>query len=84
MLRLLGTLPDQLSASRTDGRSRIRRGEFIPGDIERCFSVDAVPIREGTAHDVRGNRFISLAHRVRAEVGKTPLHDGLFFSGVPD
>jgi|SRR5208282_1747454 len=79
MLRLLGALPNQVSGSRTGGRSRIRRAEFIPGDVERCFSIDPIPIREGTAYNVGGNSLICLAHRVRAEVGKAPLNDGLVF-----
>jgi hypothetical protein len=76
MLCLLGTLPDRVNGSRIDGR---RRAKFVPGDVERCFPLDSVPIRERTALNVGGNSLICLAHRVGAEVGKAPLHDGLIF-----
>jgi hypothetical protein len=35
MFRLFGALPDQVGSSRTDGRTRNRRAEFVPGDVER-------------------------------------------------
>ena len=79
MLRLLGALPDQVSGSRTGGRSRIRPAEFVPGKFEKSFVIDSVPVRERTALNVEGNGLICLAHRVRTEVGNASLHDGLVF-----
>ena len=53
--------------------------EFVPGDVERSFSIGPVPIREGTALNVGGNSLICLTHRIRAEISKAPLHDGFVF-----
>ena len=51
-VRLFGSLPDGVSGSRTGGRRRDNRDvEFIPGDVERIFSLGPVPIRERTALD---------------------------------
>jgi hypothetical protein len=82
MLRLFGTLPDYVSLSRTDASGRPRDdggAEFIAGNGESCFSVGSVPIRERTALNVGGNSLICIAHRVRTEVGKASMHDGLVF-----
>jgi hypothetical protein len=82
MLQLFGALPDQVSGSRTDAGQRPRNNlgpEFVAGNAERSFSIDPVPIRERTALNVGGDDLVCLAHRVRAEVGNAPLHDGLVF-----
>ena len=77
---LLGALPDRVSGSRTGGRRRDNRDvEFVPGDVERIFSLGLVPIRERTALNVLGIRLIRLAHRVGTEEGKAPLHNCLVF-----
>jgi hypothetical protein len=76
MLCLLGRLPDRVNGSRTDGR---HRAKFVRGNVERRFPLDPVPIRERTALNVGGNSLVCLAHRVGAEVGKAPLHDGFIF-----
>ena len=72
MLRLLGELQDRVSEPRTDGRSRIRRAEFVPGKFEKSLLIDSLPIWERTALNVKGNDFICIAHRIRAEVGDAP------------
>src|SRR5262249_48127205 len=77
-----GALPDQVSGSCTDaggGFGDNRGTEFVSRDLERYLSIDPVPIRERTALSVVGDNLICLAHRVGAEVGKAPLHDGLVF-----
>src|SRR4029077_8381083 len=82
MLRLFGTLPDQVSFSRTNASGLPRDdggAEFIPGDAEGCFPLGPVPIRERTALNVGGIGLICLTHRVRTEVGKAPMHNGLVF-----
>src|SRR5271169_2711445 len=79
MLRLLGALPDRVRGSRTGGRSRIRPAEFVPGKFEKSLVIDSLPVWIRTALNVEGNGLICLTHRVRAEVGNAPLHDGLIF-----
>ena len=65
---------------RTGGSPReTRDAEFIAGNAEGTFSIHPVPIRERTALNVPGDYLVCLAHRVGAELGKTPLHDRLVF-----
>ena len=47
---LFSALPDHVGGSRTDGGERPRDDvgrEFVPRDVERRFSFNSVPIREG-------------------------------------
>jgi hypothetical protein len=79
---LFGAFPDQVSSSRPDASGwpgDDGSSEFIPGNGESRFSIDAIPIRESTALNVTGNGLICLTHRVRTEIGKASLHDGLVF-----
>ena len=72
MLQLFSALPDHVGGSRTDAGQRPRDDvgrEFVPRDVERRFSFNSVPIREGTVLNVARNSLICLAHRVRAEGG---------------
>ena len=58
---LLGSFPDQVNGSRSGGwRRENRDAEFVPGDVERIFSLGAVPIRERTALNVLGVGLICL------------------------
>ena len=78
-LPLLGSFPDTQSGSRSERCSRSSPLQFVARDSKETFLMGSDPVRERSALNVDGTGLISLAHRVRTEVGDAPLYDGLVF-----
>src|SRR5271166_3632081 len=77
--RLLDGLPDRVSVSSTNGRSKIGQGEIVPRKFEKSFLIGALPVWVRTAVDVIFNDITCLACRVGTEVGNASLDDRLVF-----
>ena len=70
---LLGALPDRVSGSRTGGRRRDNGDvEFVPGDVERIFSLG--PKKQ--APDDSHHRMLALSNR--------SLNQSTIFAFIPN
>src|SRR3954470_10959192 len=71
----------RLGATQNNRRGHARRargdvGQLVPGERKWPSLLRAVPVRKGTALDMKDEDLACLVHPVSAEMGDAPLGDG--------